>query len=183
MSPAEHGRAVLAAALALLSVCALWHASFEPFRQERRGRWLEAPAAALIAGGRRVEPIVLGPAARPAWRVLDGSGRPLGYVVPFEGPGFQQRVAGAVAVDAACERTLAVAVFDAHESPTEDLFERHPWFLAQLAGHSCRSPIRLAPRAASGVHAISGASVSSHLLVRHVNEAVGALKASLGVRR
>lgn len=170
---AAYRRRVLATAMSLACVAALWHWSLAPLRTARAAAREVALISTHFEASSVAEPI--GP--RPLFCVRDAHGRILGYVARFRGPGFQHALAGTVAVDACRERILAVTVTESHESPAEDLFERHPWFLEQIAGQPARAPLRLVPAPAPGVHAISGASISSHLLVRLVNESLAALRA------
>jgi hypothetical protein len=65
------------------------------------------------------------------------------------------------------------------ESPGEDLFKESSEFIHQFRDVECNAPLRLTPKEDEGIHAVSGASISSQIIVRLVNECIQAVRSHL----
>ena len=113
------------------------------------------------------------------YRAIDRQGETLGYVIAFRGPGYQNEIEGMVVVDPTVTRILRLTIVESWESPEADLFREHSDFLDQFRTAEVHSPLRLISPAEEGIHAITGASISSQIIVRFVNESLSALRSQL----
>jgi hypothetical protein len=179
----------------MLLASALWEAALRPAARRLERRRVALRAAAVVPGTTVCEEVPLdgdrrgpvrrahAPVARVALRAMDASGRTLGYVVPFRGDGFQHEIQGLLAVTPQLDRILSLTIDESRDSARGDLFENAGPFLSQFSSRVSSGPVLLVPRGIPGIHAISGASISSQLLVRLVNESRERLRAALDAGR
>jgi len=184
------GVVLLILALVLLALSAVWERAWHGVAEKRRRGALEPRINTVVDGAASLEPMTLSgvnrtvrPARSPSvdhvYRAIDRRGATLAYVIAFSGPGYQNEIEGLVVVDSAVTRILRLTIVESWESPEADLFGEHSDFLDQFRTAELRSPLRLMSRAEEGIHAISGASISSQIIVRFVNESLSALRSEL----
>ena len=113
-----------------------------------------------------------------AYRARDSHGKTAGYIIRFKGPGHQDDIEGLLVLDASVRKIVRLTITESKESPQKDLFGRTPDRL-RFQGVFCGKPVRLALPWDEGIHAITGASISSKIVVRYMNECITALKAYL----
>jgi Na+-translocating ferredoxin:NAD+ oxidoreductase RnfG subunit len=177
-------------ALALLVLSAAWERVWHGVAENRRRVALESRVNSMLDGTAGLEPMTLRVAdrtVRPSrstsvnhvYRAIDRQGETLGYVIVFRGPGYQNEIEGILAVDSAVTRILGLTIAESWESPEADLFREPSDFLDQFRTAEVRSPLRLMSPAEEGIHAITGASISSQIIVRFVNESLSALRSQL----
>ncbi len=177
-------------AIALLVSTTIWHRSWRRATEQRRDQVLNSELSSMVDGAMDFKKITLRVGIQPvrrsasarvstAYRAVDGTGDTIGYVIPFRGQGYQDDFEGMIAVDASAQKILRVAITGSRESPEINLFDRSQDFIQQFRGLDCRSPVRLMFPAENGIHAITGASISSHIVVRLLNEHIRTLKSHL----
>ncbi len=177
-------------AMALLVSTAIWQRSWGRATEQRREQVLRSQLSAMVDGAVDFRKMALHAASQPvrrsasarvttAYRAVDGRGDTIGYVVPFRGKGYQDDIEGMIAVNATAQEILRLAIIESRETPETKLFARSQDFIHQFQGIDCRSPVRLMFPADKGIHAITGASISSQLVVRLLNEHIRALKSHL----
>ena len=177
-------------AIALLTLTAMWQRSWQRTAEERKERLLEAQLSTMVERAVDFEQMVLRVDGQPvrrsrsgrvtiAYRALDDGGKTIGYVIPFKGKGYQNDIEGMLALNASAQKILRLTITESRESPDENLFQRSQAFIQQFQGVDCRSPVRLMLPADEGIHAITGSSISSQIVVRFLNEHIQALKSHL----
>ena len=178
---------IILLAIALLILAAIWQRSWQPTAEERKERLFEAELSTMVESAVDFEQMVLRVDSQPvrrssprrvvtAYRALDGGGRTIGYVIPFKGQGYQYDIEGMVAVNATSQNILRLTITESRDSPDENLFQRSQDFIQHFQGVDCRSPVRLMLPSDKGIHAITGSSISSQIVVRFLNEQIQALK-------
>ena len=181
---------IILLAIALLILAAIWQRSWQPTAEERKERLFEAELSTMVESAVDFEQMVLRVDSQPvrrssprrvvtAYRALDGGGRTIGYVIPFKGQGYQYDIEGMVAVNATSQNILRLTITESRDSPDENLFQRSQDFIQQFQGVDCRTPVRLMLPSDKGIHAITGSSISSQIVVRFLNENIQALKSHL----
>ena len=174
-------------AVFLLAVSVLWQRCWRQHEEQRKRGVLHAQFAAMLPGAlsfekmapagddqtvRRSGPYLM----REVHRGLDPQGKTVGYIVRFRGRGYQNDIEGMLALNASAQQILRLAITESAESPHENLFEDSPEFVRQFQGFDCRSPLTLMRPGDDGIHAITGASISSQIVVRFMNECIQSLK-------
>lgn len=137
--------------------------TIEPFAL--RGGEL-APFAGKV-GGRSPDPLV--------YRGLDGSGRPLGYAVPAEGPGFQDTIKLLYGYDPTRRAVVGMEVLESRETPgLGDKIIFDPHFKSNFTELKVEPKIELVKKgektAPNQVDAITGATISARAVVTILNK-------------
>ncbi len=174
----------------LLALTVLWQRHWQSVAEKRAEQSLKKELRAMVDGAADFKKISLRGASHTirrskppcmsiAYRAVDSQGKTIGYVVPFKGHGYQHDIVGMLAVDASAKKTLRLRLTEVRESPGENLFKDPSEFIHQFRDVECNAPLRLTPRDDKGIHAVSGASISSQIIVRLVNECIQAVRAHL----
>ncbi len=174
----------------LLAVTVLWQQHWKRAVEKRAERLLKKELSAVVDEAADFEKVSLRgeshtirraapPCMQTAYRAVDGQGKTIAYVIPFKGHGYQHDIVGMLAVDASAQKILRLRLTEARESPGENLFGESSEFIHQFREIECNAPLRLTPRDDEGIHAVSGASISSQIIVRLVNECIQAVRAHL----
>ncbi len=182
------GSVLLAAAMLALTIFCqrFWQQSIEDRKQESLKSRLETmifdaadfQKITLDVNGRTVRPS-RSSLMTSSYRATDSRGQTLGFIILFAGRGFQSDIEGLVALNASGDKVLRLIITESQESPHKQLFEEYPQFIKQFQGVDCTSPMRLMHPQDRGLHAISGASISSQIVVRFLNECIAALQRHL----
>lgn len=110
--------------------------------------------------------------------VRDSSGQPVGYVFPFQGPGFWGPIRGVVAIDRNGERILGISFVEHQETPGLGGRISEGWFRRQFRGKPLAPPpgrevplrfVFREPQEPYEVEAITGATQTSVRLERFLN--------------
>lgn len=142
-------------------------------------------------------PLAADPASAAVYAGFDGAGRRVGFAVPAQGMGYQDRIVLLYGVDLAGRRLLGLRVLESRETPGLGArIADDPGFLGQFDGLPVLLDDRGQPRGWSVVRgargpgeidAITGATVSSAAVARIVSESLregwsrlGALPAPVG---
>lgn len=174
----------------LLAVTVPWQQYWKRAAEEQAEQSLKKELSALVDGAADFEEVSLRgeshtirrsgpPCMQTAYRAMDAQGKTIAYVIPFKGHGYQHDIVGMLAVDAAAQKILRLRLTEVRESPGEDLFKESSEFIHQFRDVECSAPLRLVPKEDEGIHAVSGASISSQIIVRLVNECIQAVRAHL----
>ncbi|MDP6356918.1 MAG: FMN-binding protein [Planctomycetota bacterium] len=181
--------ALMLLAIALLAATVIWQRHWQPRISEKERQTLESLLIATLDDAvdfQKLDLLSAEPAIErsgpsnlmDAYRARDGHGKTAGYIIRFKGPGHQDAIEGLLVLDATVRKIVRLTITEAKESPQKDLFERSPERL-RFQGVFCGKPVRLALPWDEGIHAITGASISSKIIVRYMNECITALKAYL----
>ena len=174
-------------AIALMTLTGIWQRSWKHAAEREKEGILKVGFSTMVDGAVDFEKMVLhagsesvrrsaSARATTVYRAVDSTDDTIGYVIPFRGKGYQDDIEGMIAVNASAQKILRLALTISRESPEKNLFERSQVFIHQFQGVDCRSPVRLMLPADKGIHAITGASISSQIVVRLLNEHIQALK-------
>ncbi len=177
-------------AIILMTLTGIWHASWKHVAEREEERILQVRFSTMVDGAASFRKMALRAGDRSvrrsaparvttAYRAVNSRGDVVGYIIPFKGRGYQDDIEGMVAVNVSARKILRLVLTGSRESPETDLFARSGEFIDQFQGVDCRSPVRLMLPADKGIHAITGASVSSRIVVRLVNEHIQILKSHL----
>jgi Na+-translocating ferredoxin:NAD+ oxidoreductase RnfG subunit len=174
-------------AIALMTLTGMWQRTWKHVAERERERILKVEFSTMVDGAVDFKKMVLHAASQSvrrstsartttAYQAVGSRGDTIGYVIPFRGRGYQGDIEGMIVVNASAQKILRLALTGSRESPETDLFERSQDFIHQFEGVDCRSPVRLMLPTDKGIHAITGASISSQIVVRLLNEHIQALK-------
>jgi Na+-transporting NADH:ubiquinone oxidoreductase subunit C len=112
------------------------------------------------------------------YAVRDPSGSTVGYVFPFEGPGFWGPISGVVAVDTDGEKIIGISFIRHQETPGLGGRIAEDWFRAQFEGKPLAPPpaggpplrfVAGRPQGPREVEAITGATQTSTRLGKFLN--------------
>jgi|TARA_Y100000310_G_scaffold345699_2_gene468482 Na+-translocating ferredoxin:NAD+ oxidoreductase RnfG subunit len=185
-----HRIGLIVLAIFLLTVTVIWQRFWQRYAEEREQGILEAQLTTMLDRAVDFEKIALGggdqivkrsspPSMRDAFRVLDSQGKTVGYVIRFRGQGYQNDIEGMLVTNASARKILRLSITESREWPHKNLFEQSSAFIRQFQNYDCKSPLRLMLPDDEGIHAITGASISSQIVVRFMNECIQALKIHL----
>jgi Na+-translocating ferredoxin:NAD+ oxidoreductase subunit G len=121
----------------------------------------------------------------------DEADRLVGFAIPAQGMGYQDRISVLYGVDPALSRLLGLRVLESRETPGLGArIADDPAFLGAFRGlaidygsDGTPRPLQLAgdTGATAGIDAISGATVSSHAVVRIVSDSLARWQAQLPI--
>jgi electron transport complex protein RnfG len=105
----------------------------------------------------------------------DEGGRPVGFAIPAEGPGFQDIIKLIYGYDPSRQRVVGMEVLESRETPgLGDKIIKDETFVANFRDLAVQPEVVAVKRGRSGdneVDAISGATISSNAVVKIINEA------------
>jgi electron transport complex protein RnfG len=105
----------------------------------------------------------------------DNAGAPVGFAIPAEGPGFQDTIKLIYGYDPARERVVGMEVLESRETPgLGDKIIKDDDFVANFGDLSVTPEVVVVKKGRTRdneVDAISGATISSHAVVRIINNA------------
>lgn len=152
--------------------------------QENRANALQEAIFKVLPGTKKIEPFALkdgklatfagrvgAPSTDPlVYRGLDDSGKPTGYAVPAEGPGFQDTIKLLYGYDPARRAVIGMEVLESRETPgLGDKIIFDPHFKANFVELKVAPKIELVKKgektAPNQVDAITGATISSRAVV------------------
>ena len=171
---------MLLLALALGSALAVADRALERRIAHNSQARLERAVLEVVPAGVASRPATLD--GRAVHRVLDGSGRLVGWAVPAETVGFQDRIRLLVGISPDGKTILGLAVLQSTETPGLGERIREADFRDQFIGKSTGEPLEaVKPGQTAGqpIDAISGATISSNAVVRAVNEQLAWIRAAL----
>jgi len=156
----------------------------QPMIQHNRAEALKAAIYKVVPGTKKIDVFAVegdklvpfdGPPGAPTQKELvylgvDDSGKPLGYAVPAEGPGFQDTVKLIYGYDPARRAVIGLEVLESRETPgLGDKISFDPQFKANFQELKVDPDIELVKRgektAPNQVDAITGATISSRAVV------------------
>ena len=116
-------------------------------------------------------------------RALDSDGQQVGWVLPFEGQGFADKIKVLVGMNADLSTLTGIWVLEQKETPGLGDYITAEYFRDRFAGKSADLTLTVVkgePRGPQEVEALTGATVSSESVVRIVNRAMETLKGIVG---
>lgn len=112
----------------------------------------------------------------------DSKGSFLGYSIPAKGNGYQGSILLLVALSADMQTLIGIKVLENVETPGLGGRINEEWFQKQFRGRSLVPALKLKKQkvtAENEVQAISGATISSHAVVRIINDTLKQISAKL----
>lgn len=134
---------------------------------------LQKAILGVIPQGARSEPELL--AGRAAYRVSDADGRLIGWAVPAETMGFQDRIQLLIGFSADGQTIQGLSILEAKETPGLGDKIRDDEFCRQFARQPSGTRFHVVkPGQSAGhpIHAISGATISTKAVTDAVNEEI-----------
>jgi electron transport complex protein RnfG len=141
---------------------------------------IERALLEVVPGGVASRPRSI--AGRQVFSVHDDAGRLRGWAIPAEGRGFQDRIRVLVGLSPNADAVIGLTILDSHETPGLGDRIQQPDFRRQFIGRSTADPfVRVKPgaSAASPIHAVTGATISSQAVIDAVNEQIAAVRQEL----
>jgi electron transport complex protein RnfG len=139
-----------------------------------------------VGGGTLSEEPSAGGGADPVYVGFDASGRPVGFAIPGEGPGFHDMVRLIFGYDPATGEVLGMRVLESKETPgLGDAIVKDEGFVGEFEGVDAPL-VGVKPGAderAAEVDMITGATISSRAVIGIINRRVEALGPALAAWR
>lgn len=147
---------------------------------------LEQTVLQVVPGGTTARAMTI--AEQTVYRVEDAAGELRGWATVAEGRGFQDRIRVLVGLSADGRTVTGLTILDSSETPGLGDRIQQPAFRDQFAGQPSDRPFARTgsggaaastTQAVSGIHAVTGATVSSLAVINAVNEQLSRIRDNL----
>lgn len=147
---------------------------------------LEQTVLQVVPGGTTARAVTI--AEQTVYRVEDAAGNVRGWATVAEGRGFQDRIRVLVGLSADGRTVTGLTILDSSETPGLGDRIQQPAFRDQFTGQPSDRPFARAGASGAagsatqdvtGIHAVTGATISSLAVINAVNEQLGRIRDNL----